>query len=82
MKDACGKALTNANNDTKPKASADAAGYTLTGIPNLNQAPPTTPNFQSSDADLTALLRAQDPIIAAKQFQGISAPSARSSTAR
>ena len=72
VKDACGKALTNANNDTKPKASADAANYTLTGIPNLDQPPPTTPNFQSSDADLTALLRAQDPIIAAKQFQGIS----------
>jgi len=72
IKDACGKALTNANNDTKPKASADAANYTLTGIPNLNQPPPTTPGFQSSDADLTALLRAQDPIIAAKQFQGIS----------
>jgi DNA-binding protein YbaB len=72
VKDACGKVLTNANNNTKPKASADAANYTLTGIPNLNQAPPATPNFQTSDADLTALLRAQDPIIAAKQFQGIS----------
>ena len=74
VKDACGKVLTNANNDSKAKASVDAAGYTLTGIPNLNQAPPANPNFQSSDADLTALLRAQDPIIAAKQFQGISGP--------
>jgi DNA-binding protein YbaB len=74
VKDACGKVLTNANNDTKAKASADAAGYTLTGIPNLGQAPPNNPTFQSSDADLTALLRAQDPIIAAKQFQGISGP--------
>ncbi len=72
VKDACGKVLTNANNDTKAKAPANAAGYTLTGIPNLGQAPPTTPGFQTSDADLTALLRAQDPIIAAKQFQGIS----------
>lgn len=74
VKDACGKVLTNANSDSKAKASADAAGYTLTGIPNLGQAPPATPGFQTSDADLTALLRAQDPIIAAKQFQGISGP--------
>ena len=74
VKDGCGKVLTNANNDTKAKASADAAGYTLTGIPNLGAAPPNNPTFQSSDADLTALLRAQDPIIAAKQFQGISGP--------
>ncbi|HEY7372495.1 MAG TPA: hypothetical protein VIF57_10080 [Polyangia bacterium] len=74
VKDACGKVLTNANNDTKPKASADAAGYTLTGIPNLGAAPPNNPTFQSNDADLTALLRAQDPIIAGKQFQGISGP--------
>jgi hypothetical protein len=74
VKDGCGKVLTNANNDTKGKASADAAGYTLTGIPNLGQAPPNNPTFQSNDADLTALLRAQDPIIAAKQFQGISGP--------
>ena len=74
VKDACGKVLINANNDTKAKASADAVGYTLTGIPNLGQAPPNNPTFQSSDADLTALLRAQDPIIAAMQFQGISGP--------
>jgi hypothetical protein len=74
VKDACGKVLAAANNDTKPKAAADAPGYTLTGIPNLNQPPPNNPTFQSSDADLTALLRAQDPIIAARQFQGISGP--------
>ena len=72
IKDACGKAVTNANANTKPKASADAPGYTLAGIPNSNQAPPTTPGFSSSDADVTARLRAQDPIISAKQFQGIS----------
>jgi len=74
IKDACAKVLAQANNNTKPKASADAAGYTLTAIPNLNQAPPATPGFNSSDADLTALLRAQDPVIAARQFQGIVGP--------
>ena len=74
LKDACGKVLTAANAGTKPKASADAAGYTLTGIPNLGQPPPSTPGFSSSDADLTASWLAQDPIIAAKQFQGISGP--------
>jgi DNA-binding protein YbaB len=69
--DGCGKALAAANAGTKPKASADAAGYTLTGIPNLGQADPASPGFASSDTDLTNLLLAQDPIIAAKQFQGI-----------
>jgi len=72
IKDACGKAVSRANADTKPKAAAAAPGYTLTGIPNSNQPPPTTPNFLTSDADLTARLRAQEPIITAKQFQGIS----------
>jgi DNA-binding protein YbaB len=74
LKDACTKVLAQANADTKPKASADASGYVLTGIPNLNQSPPATPDFQSSEADFTALLRAQDPIIAAKRFQGVSGP--------
>lgn len=69
--DGCGKALTAANAGTKPKASADASGYTLTGIPNLGQADPASPGFTTSDTDLTNLLLAQDPIIAAKQFQGI-----------
>ncbi|MGH3260653.1 MAG: hypothetical protein ACRDNS_01520, partial [Trebonia sp.] len=69
--DGCGKALAAANAGTKPKASADASGYTLTGIPNLGQAEPPTPGFVSSETDLTNLLLAQDPIIAAKQFQGI-----------
>jgi len=72
--DGCGKALAAANASTKPKASADAAGYTLTGIPNLGQADPASPGFASSDTDLTNLLLAQDPIIAAKQFQGIVGP--------
>jgi hypothetical protein len=72
IKDSCGKAVTNANANTKPKAAADAPSYTLAGIPNSNQSPPATPGFSSSDADLTARLRAQDPIISAKQFQGIS----------
>lgn len=74
IKDACGKVLTAANASTKPKASADAAGYTLTGIPNLGLADPASPGFASSDADLTALLLAQDPIIAARQFQGVVGP--------
>ena len=74
LKDACGKVLTAANAGTKPKASANAAGYTLTGIPNLGQPAPATPGFSTSDADLTASWLAQDPIIAAKQFQGISGP--------
>lgn len=74
LKDACGKVLAQANADTKPKASANAPGYTLTGIPNLNQPPPATPNFQSSDADFTALIRAQEAIIAAKRFEGTSGP--------
>ena len=69
--DGCGKALAAANAGTKPKASADASGYTLTGIPNLGQADPASPGFASSDTDLTNLLLAQDPIIAARQFQGI-----------
>lgn len=69
--DGCGKALAAANAGTKPKASADASGYTLAGIPNLGQADPASPGFTSSDTDLTNLLLAQDPIIAAKQFQGI-----------
>jgi hypothetical protein len=69
--DGCGKALIAANAGTKPKASADAGGYTLTGIPNLGQADPASPGFASSDTDLTNLLLAQDPVIAAKQFQGI-----------
>jgi DNA-binding protein YbaB len=69
--DGCGKALAAANAGTKPKASADASGYTLTGIPNLGQADPASPGFATSDTDLTNLLLAQDPIIAAKQFQGI-----------
>jgi DNA-binding protein YbaB len=69
--DGCGKALAAANAGTKPKASADASGYTLTGIPNLGQADPASPGFTSSDTDLTNRLLAQDPIIAAKQFQGI-----------
>jgi DNA-binding protein YbaB len=72
--DGCGKVLSTANANTKPKASADASGYTLTGIPNLGQADPTTPGFTSSDNDLTSLLLAQDPIIAAKQFQGVVGP--------
>ena len=72
--DGCGKALSTANAGTKPKASADASGYTLTGIPNLGQADPASPGFASSDTDLTNLLLAQDPIIAAKQFQGIVGP--------
>jgi len=72
--DGCGKALAAANAGTKPKAAADASGYTLTGIPNLGQADPTSPGFASSDTDLTNLLLAQDPIIAAKQFQGIVGP--------
>jgi DNA-binding protein YbaB len=72
IKDACGKAVTNANANTKPRASTAAAGYTLAGIPNANQPAPATPGFASSDADVTAQLRAQDPIISAKQFQGIS----------
>jgi len=74
IKDACAKALAAANNNTKAKASADAAGYTLTGIPNLGQSPPPTPGFASSDADLTALLRAQDPVITARQFLGVAGP--------
>jgi DNA-binding protein YbaB len=74
LRDACSRALTQANNDTKPKASANAAAYTLAGIPNFNQPPPATPDFQSSDADFTALIRAQEPVIAAKRFQGISGP--------
>jgi len=74
LRDACSTALTQANNDTKPRTATSAAGYTLTGIPNFNQPPPATPNFQSSDADFTALIRAQEPIIAAKRFQGISGP--------
>jgi DNA-binding protein YbaB len=74
LKDACGKVLATANASTKPKASADAAGYTLSGIPNLGQLDPASPGFASSDADLTNLLLAQDPIIAAKQFQGIAGP--------
>jgi hypothetical protein len=69
--DGCGKALAAANANTKPKASADAAGYTLTGIPNLGQPDPASPGFASSDADLTARLLALDPIIAASQFQGL-----------
>ena len=72
IQDACGKAVSRANADTKPKASAAAPGYTLTGIPNSNQPPPTTPGFNASDADLTARLFAQDPIITAMRFQGIS----------
>jgi hypothetical protein len=72
LQDACGRVLAQANANTKPKASTDAAGYTLTGIPAVNQPPPPTPGFPTSDADLTALLRAQDPVIAAKLFQGIS----------
>jgi DNA-binding protein YbaB len=72
--DGCGKVLTASNASTKPKASADAAGYTLTGIPNLGQADPASPGFATSDTDLTNLLLAQDPVIAAKQFQGIVGP--------
>ncbi len=74
LKDACGKVLAAANASTKPKASADASGYTLTGIPNLGQADPSSPGFASSDSDLTTLLLAQDPIIAARQFQGVVGP--------
>jgi DNA-binding protein YbaB len=74
LKDACGKVLTAANASTKPKASADASGYTLTGIPNLGQADPASPGFTSADSDLTTLLLAQDPIIAARQFQGVVGP--------
>ena len=70
LKDACGKALTQANASTKPKASADAATYALTGIPAVNQPDPTTPGFATSDADLTARLLALDPVISAMQFQG------------
>jgi hypothetical protein len=73
LKDACARVLALANAGTRPQTATNAAGYALTGIPNLNQPPPSTnPNFQSSDADLTALLRAQDPIIAARRFLGIS----------
>jgi DNA-binding protein YbaB len=71
LQDACAKALAAANAGTKPKAAADASGYTLTGIPNLGQADPASPGFASSDTDLTNRLLAQDPIIAAKQFQGV-----------
>ena len=74
LQDACAKALAAANAGTKPKAAADASGYTLTGIPNLGQADPASPGFASSDTDLTNRLLAQDPIIAAKQFQGIVGP--------
>jgi DNA-binding protein YbaB len=72
--DGCAKALAAANAGTKPKASADASGYTLTNIPNLGQADPASPGFTTSDTDLTNLLLAQDPIIAVKQFQGIVGP--------
>ncbi len=74
IKDACSKVLAAANASTKPKASADASGYALTGIPNLGQPDPASPGFATSDADLTALLLAQDPIIAARQFQGVVGP--------
>jgi DNA-binding protein YbaB len=73
LKDACARVLALANASTRPQTATNAVGYALTGIPNLNQPPPSTnPSFQSSDADLTALLRVQDPIIAARRFLGIS----------
>jgi DNA-binding protein YbaB len=71
LADACRKALANANADTKPKASLEASADVLTGIPNATQPPPAAPNFASAEADFTALLRAQDPIIAARTFQGV-----------
>lgn len=74
LKDACAKALAAANANTRPKASSAAATYTLTGFPNANQPPPDVPNFLSSELDLTARLRAQEPIILAKRFQGDAGP--------
>jgi DNA-binding protein YbaB len=71
VKDACMKVLAQANADTKTLASAAAVGYTLAGIPNLGQTAPATPGFSSTETDITGRLRAEDPIIAAKQFQGV-----------
>jgi DNA-binding protein YbaB len=70
LKEACGKVLAQTNAGTKPKASTDAAAYALTGIPAVKQPAPATPDFMTSDGDLTARLTALDPVISAKLFQG------------
>ena len=72
LREAAAQSLARANADTRPKAATNAAGYTLTGIPNSNQPQPAVLGFPSAEADFTTLLRAQDPLIAAKKFQGAS----------